>query len=198
MMSNVRSAITVGALVAVLLGPASAEDAQTVPEDKRTKAGHYLTPSEAAEMLEDPSVVFLDVRTRPEVAFLGIPERVNVNIPYLVMPEHARYDPGRQTYPMVQNMDFEIAFLDYAEEAAVEDETPIIVICRSGTRSAKAADTLFDLGYVNVYTIVDGFEGDLATDGPERGHPVLNGWKNAGLQWSYAVTPEQVYPEDRN
>jgi len=197
-MSKVFATFVGGMLVSAALGQANSEEAANVPEEKRTKAGHYLTAAEAADMLQDPSVVFVDVRSRAEVAFLGVPDRVDVNIPYLVMPQQARYDPSRRTYPMEQNPDFEIAFLDFAEEAVVEDETPIVVMCRSGTRSAKAADMLFDLGYVNVYTVIDGFEGDLAPLGPERGHPVLNGWKNAGLPWSYEIAPEQVYPGDRN
>jgi len=197
-MVKVFATLVGSALVSAVLAQANSEEATNVPEDKRTKAGHYLTAAEAAEMLQDPLVVFVDVRTRSEVAFLGMPDRVNVNIPYLVMPERARYDPLRRTYQMEPNPNFEIAFLDYAEEESVEDETPIVIMCRSGTRSAKAADMLFDLGYVNVYTVVDGFEGDLATRGPERGHPVVNGWKNAGLHWSYGISPEQVYPEDRN
>ncbi|MCE5973861.1 sulfurtransferase [Sinirhodobacter sp. WL0062] len=195
-MHRLLRTLSTGLLSVALHTPAHAEDPARVPTDKITKSGHYLTALEAAEMLRDSGVIFLDVRSRAEVAFLGIPERVNVHIPYLMLPAPANYDPTRLSYPMVFNPDFEIAFLDYADAAMIEDDTPIVVMCRSGTRSAKAADALFDLGYSNVYSIVDGYEGDLATDGPERGHPVVNGWKNAGLQWSYGISPGQAYPED--
>jgi rhodanese-related sulfurtransferase len=70
-------------------------------------------------------------------------------------------------------------------------------MCRSGTRSAKAANVLYDLGYENVYSVVDGFEGDTSKEGPAAGHRTVNGWKNAGLAWTYTIRPEQAYPPDR-
>ncbi|SNS89066.1 rhodanese-like domain-containing protein [Tropicimonas sediminicola] len=185
------------ALLVLLPGAAIAEDARNVPAKKQTKAGLYLTAVEAAEMLKDESVVLLDVRSRSELTFVGVPTRVNVHIPLMVMPEHASYNPDKQSYALESNAAFEFDFLDYAEAIELEDERPIILICRSGSRSAKAADMIYDLGFSNVYTVIDGFEGDKASDGPERGHRVLNGWKNAGLGWGYEITPEQAYPGDQ-
>lgn len=60
-------------------------------------------------------------------------------------------------------------------------------MCRSGSRSAKAANLLDQMGYKNVYTILDGFEGDKAKSGPNKGHRVVNGWKNSPLPWSYKL-----------
>jgi hypothetical protein len=62
------------------------------------------------------------------------------------------------------------------------------LICRSGDRSAAASHLLAEAGFKNVYSVVDGFEGDLATDGPKAGQRAVNGWKNAGLPWSYKST----------
>ncbi|KEO56089.1 rhodanese-like domain-containing protein [Thioclava pacifica] len=186
------------AILAVMaLAPAAFAEVTDVPANKQTKAGLYLSAPDAARMLEDPGVLFLDVRSRPELTFLGLPSRIDVNIPVMTMPQDAAYDPSLQSYRMISNPDFEFSFLDYAEAAGIEDETPIVILCRSGTRSAKAANMLYDLGYENVYTIIDGFEGDVAQDGIERGHRALNGWKNAGLEWSYQLPPEKVYPGDR-
>jgi rhodanese-related sulfurtransferase len=58
----------------------------------------------------------------------------------------------------------------------------VIFICRSGERSARAADELADFGYTTA-TVVDGFEGDL---GPDQRRSV-NGWKNAGLPWNASI-----------
>jgi hypothetical protein len=41
--------------------------------------------------------------------------------------------------------------------------------------------------------VVDGFEGDMAKDGPKAGQRVLNGWKNAGLPWSYQLDKSKMY-----
>lgn len=188
----------VGGLIAVLVStPAFAADPSQIPEKKRTKAGLYLTSVEAADMLRDDGVVLLDVRSRPEVTFVGIASRVDVHIPFMVLPQTARYDPVAKGYSLEPNSSFEFDFMDFAEATGMSEETPIVIICRSGSRSAKAANVLYELGYSNVYSVVDGFEGDKAADGPEKGHRMVNGWKNAGLEWTYAISPEQAYALDK-
>lgn len=42
---------------------------------------------------------------------------------------------------------------DEIEEEAPDKDTKIIVYCRSGQRSATAAQTLVDMGYTNVYDL---------------------------------------------
>jgi rhodanese-related sulfurtransferase len=70
----------------------------------------------------------------------------------------------------------------------------VVLICRSGDRSAKAANLLADLGYTNVHTVVDGFEGDMSPDGRRT----VNGWKNAGLPWTYKLDKSKMYFAKRN
>ena len=176
---------------------ATAAGAQDIPEAKRTKSGLYLTAAEAADVLDEPGTLFVDIRSRAEVAFLGLPTRVDVHIPYMVMPAIAMYDEQEMGYPLEINPDFPVTFKEYAAERGVTEDTPIVLICRSGTRSARAADLLTGMGYRNVYSVVDGYEGDKAKDGPHRGQRMVNGWKNAGLDWSYAIQPSQAYPADR-
>ena len=60
----------------------------------------------------------------------------------------------------------------------------LIVLCRSGTRSARATEGLAQSGFINVYTVADGFEGDPAKRGPREGHRVMKGWKNLNLSWT--------------
>ena len=69
----------------------------------------------------------------------------------------------------------------------------VILICRSGDRSARAADLLANAGYTQVYSITDGFEGDAAKDGPQAGQRIVNGWKNAGLPWTYKLEKQKMY-----
>ena len=176
---------------------ATAAAAQDIPQAKQTKNGLYLTAAEAAVLLAEPGTLFIDIRSRAEVAFLGLPTRVDVHIPYMVMPMVAMYDAEQAGYPLEMNPDFPMDFREYAAEHGVTEDTRIILICRSGTRSARAADLLTDMGYRNVYSVVDGYEGDTAKDGPQRGRRAVNGWRNAGLDWSYAITPSQAYPADR-
>ena len=75
-------------------------------------------------------------------------------------------------------------------------DAPIILMCRSGDRSAAAANLLAEAGFKNVYSVVDGYEGDLATEGPKTGQRAVNGWKNAGLPWSYKLDKAKMYHVD--
>ena len=177
--------------------PARADHAGNgLPGKKQTSLGLYLTANEAGKMLRDPEVMLVDVRSRAEVTFVGLPERANVNIPLMVLPPFPEYDPEKGHYSLEANPDFEAAFAAWAGQNGVGEETPIILICRSGSRSARAAEILRRLGYRQVWSVVDGFEGDKATAGPAKGQRVVNGWKNAGLAWSYKIRAGQVYPED--
>jgi rhodanese-related sulfurtransferase len=71
----------------------------------------------------------------------------------------------------------------------------ILVMCRPGARSAAAVDELAKAGFVNAYSIVDGFEGDkLEASGRYRnGQRIVNGWKNSGAPWTYQLDPRIVY-----
>ena len=73
-----------------------------------------------------------------------------------------------------------------------KDDT-VILMCRSGSRSAKAANMLDEAGYTKVYNLVDGYEGDKAKEGPTRGQRTVNGWKNAGLPWTYLLDKDYMY-----
>jgi rhodanese-related sulfurtransferase len=76
-------------------------------------------------------------------------------------------------------------------------DSPVVLICRSGDRSAAASNLMAEAGFKTVYTVVDGFEGDLAADGPNAGQRVVNGWKNAGLPWSYRLEKSKMYKLDK-
>ena len=69
-------------------------------------------------------------------------------------------------------------------------------MCRSGSRSSKAADLLADLGYKRVISVIDGYEGDKAKEGKFKGQRVVNGWKNNGLPWSYKLDKSKMYVQN--
>ncbi len=82
------------------------------------------------------------------------------------------------------------------EVANLEDV--ILVMCRSGGRSAIAANLLAKAGFKNVYNIIDGMEGDAVEDPGSvfQGQRMKNGWKNSGCPWTYKLTPDrQVLPK---
>jgi molybdopterin/thiamine biosynthesis adenylyltransferase/rhodanese-related sulfurtransferase len=65
-------------------------------------------------------------------------------------------------------------------EARVTDrDTPLIIHCAAGTRSAFAAKTLEEMGYTDVVSVAGGF----------------NKWKDEGRDWK---VPQSLSPEQRN
>lgn len=190
-MGNQRFFVAIPFLVAATLAWGG-----DIPDSKQTKAGLYVTAAEAVDLLKDPDVLLVDIRSRAEVAFLGLPERADKHIPYMVMPMLASFDVEKGTYQLEINPDFPSQVEAFIQARGATRDTPVILMCRSGTRSAKAADLLTDMGFTQVYSMIDGFEGDTSKDGLHKGQRRVNGWRNAGLEWSYKIRADQAYDED--
>lgn len=61
----------------------------------------------------------------------------------------------------------------------------------------QGLNALAKAGFVNVYNVIDGMEGDKVDDPGSINHGKLmkNGWKNSGAPWTYDVNPELIgYP----
>ena len=184
-------------LIALVFGlfsiNAQAVDPTTLPKVKISKMGLYLEAKEVPEFLKKhaPKVLFVDVRTIEEVLFVGSPDGLDGQASFGVM-HYDKWDKEKKTFVRNPNPDFLSQFEVFALEKGVEKTDPIVLICRSGDRSALSADLLGRYGYTNVWSVVDGFEGDMAKDGPNKGKRAVNGWKNIGLPWSYNVDQNKV------
>jgi len=165
-----------------------AETNESLPKEKQTVLGLYVTAKEAYEKWKaDPQKVkILDVRTPEEFLYVGHPAMA-WKIP--IATQSYEWDAAKGEFPMKLIPDF----VARVREAAKPDDT-ILVLCRSGGRSAIAANMLAKAGYTKAYNIVDGMEGDSVTDAASvfRGQRLVNGWKNAGCPWTYALTPERM------
>lgn len=170
-----------------------------LPAAKRTNARYYLTATTAYPLLsaQPDRVLFIDVRTRAEVAFIGMPTLVDANVPFLSLPDNASWDEEKKAFRMESNPDFVAEVGRRLAAKGLTKDDPVVVICQAGLRTAKAVDALTAAGYTLVFSIVDGFEGDIATEGPTKGQRTVNGWKNAGLPWSYTLVREKMYLPDR-
>ena len=164
---------------------------------KTTPQGLYLSAIEAFEMVRanPKGVLFVDIRSRPEVAFLGMPTVAHANIPYLTMGFMDEWDDKKGNFRLVANNDFLARFETLVQANGMSKDSPVILMCRSGSRSSKAARVLYVAGYRNVYSVTEGYEGDKAKQGPLKGQRVVNGWKNSGLPWSYKLDPDKMYWE---
>jgi rhodanese-related sulfurtransferase len=135
-----------------------------------------VDPAEAYRLLEsDPEAALIDVRTRAEWAFVGLPD--------LSMLDRPLWPIEWVAFP---NMARNPAFVDELT-ARMNGKLPtrLLFICRSGSRSMAAAQTVAaTLGAQGVAAhctnVAEGFEGDLGQDG-RRGR--TNGWKARGLPW---------------
>jgi rhodanese-related sulfurtransferase len=167
----------------------------SVPEPKRTQRGLYLTATDAYEMVRETpeKVLFIDVRTRAELQFIGMATAVDAQVPFLLEATPLQWDDASSSFKLVANQDFVAAVDKRLAQKGLARTDLVIVMCQAGGRAARAADTLTRAGYANVYTVVDGFEGDPATDGATKGLRVVNGWRNAGLPWTTRLDRAKMY-----
>lgn len=171
-------------------------DWATLPEVKRSKVALYLTPQQAYEMKrKDPQgVAFFDVRTRAEAMYVGWPGLADALVPFVEHPEiMSDWDDKRSMYKLEPNQDFVPELERRMRQLALAKDAPVVLICRSGDRSAKAQDRLQAAGFTRVYSIAEGFEGDTAKDGAQAGQRTVNGWKNGGLPWTYKLDKNRMY-----
>jgi rhodanese-related sulfurtransferase len=164
------------------------ELAANIPEAKRTSLGLYVTAKEAyGRWKADPGkVMLIDVRTPEEYIFVGHPAmawKIPVGVQAYV------WDAGKGQFPMTLLPDF----VSRVTKVAKPDDT-ILVMCRSGGRSAIAVNLLAKAGFAQVHNIVDGVEGDVVNDPDSvfQGQRLRNGWKNSGCPWTYKLTPERM------
>ncbi len=179
---HIRSLLPITAMILLLGFVATSWAETTLPEKKQTELGLYITASEAfAKWQAEPTTKILDVRTPGEYAFVGHPDMA-INIP--VKNYAGGMDPETSKPLMVLNE----KFVEEVKKQFKETDT-IMVMCRSGSRSATAINMLAKAGFKNLYSVTDGFEGDKSKDGKRT----VNGWKNAGATWTYKLDQKLAY-----
>jgi rhodanese-related sulfurtransferase len=121
-----------------------------------------LTPEEAWLLLKLRSdACLVDVRSEAERELVGA-------IPGAREVEFMRYPDWEENPDFVAQVRREVA-----------TQALVLLICRSGQRSHRAAELLRQAGYRQVYNVLEGFEG--AKDA--QGRRTLNGWRQRGLPW---------------
>lgn len=175
--------------------PAWGIDASLVPATKKTQAGLYLDAREAHAMKQQQGggALLIDIRTHAEVIYVGMPTVADAHVPFLDHPAGMPWDDKQGRFRMDPNPDFEAGIARRLAAQGLSRQDPLILICRSGDRSSRAVNQLVAAGYSKVYTVVDGFEGDAATEGPQTGQRIVNGWKNAGLPWTTKLEKGKMY-----
>jgi rhodanese-related sulfurtransferase len=65
-------------------------------------------------------------------------------------------------------------------ESKVGKDKPILLLCRSGKRSALAAEAAKKAGFTDVFNVLEGFEGEIDAQQHRGG---ADGWRHRGLPW---------------
>lgn len=127
-----------------------------------------VTPTEAyAAVTASDHAVLVDVRTRAEWAYVGVPQLDSQHQPLFV--EWQRYPDGSVNE----------SFVDELRASGVAEGAPLYFVCRSGVRSIAAAEAATAAGLGPAYNVLEGFEGPHDSEG----HRTVSGWKVAGLPW---------------
>ncbi|MBF6057432.1 rhodanese-like domain-containing protein [Thiomicrorhabdus heinhorstiae] len=166
------------------------EDKLKLPEKKFTEVHHYLSPQQTydAKMKDPKNVLLVDIRTPYELQFVGYAPLIDGNVPYITY-DYSDWDDKKKEYKRMFNSGFVGQVEDLMKKTGIDHgkNTKIIFMCRSGDRSARATDIMSKNGYSNVWSAYQGFEGDKAKSGATKGQRTVNGWKNAGLPWTYKL-----------
>ena len=159
--------------------------AMQIPQTTRASGGVVVAADESlrvddlpveevwARLRGDANAVLVDVRTRAEWAFVGLPDLAEIGkrvmtVEWQTFPDN-RVDPA-----FVERLG---GLLD---AAGVAKESDLFFICRSGGRSRMAAEAMTAAGFSRCHNVAEGFEGPL----DERRHRGGRaGWKAAGLPW---------------
>lgn len=160
-----------------------------LPTQKQTVLGLYVTAKEAYQMwqADQNKIKILDVRTPEEYVFVGHPSMA-YNIPIqLFNYKMAVQNKGPL---MIANQNF---IAEVGQKFKTSDT--LLVICRSGNRSAAAVNAMASAGFKFAYSVTDGFEGDRVKDPASSfyGKRFKNGWKNSDIPWTNQLNPQLMW-----
>jgi rhodanese-related sulfurtransferase len=143
--------------------------AQSVLEHARQEAqaaglayAGRVPPLEAWALVRTGAAVLVDVRSTEERKFVG-------HVPGSL---HVAWATGTA---LTRNPRFVREL-----EAKVGRDQVTLLLCRSGKRSALAAEAATKAGMGNVFNILEGFEGEI-NEARQRGS--ADGWRFRGLPW---------------
>ena len=114
-----------------------------------------------ARLEKDPGSVLIDVRTRAEWTFVGLPDLGKIGkrvltVEWQTSPD-SKIDAG-----------FSERLTAVLDAAGATKDLELLFICRSGARSRMAAEAMAGAGYRQCRNVADGFEGPLDAEPSSR------------------------------
>lgn len=144
-----------------------------------------ITPAEARAMKQQSgaAVVFIDVRSRVEAAMRGTAAGIDYVVPYRELAHPIRWDSARSALAMVPNPAFVSQVRAAMRAQGANTDTPILLLCASGTRAGQAAAELRRAGFARVSVIGGGLDGSAS----------LPGWRAAGQPTVASADEDQLF-----
>jgi rhodanese-related sulfurtransferase len=121
-----------------------------------------VDPDDAWALFQNGDAVIVDVRSPEERKFVG-------HVPGTLAVAWATGTALTRNPRFVKEL-----------EAKVRKDQPVLFLCRSGKRSALAAEAATKGGFTSAFNVREGFEGDIDAR-QQRG--ALGGWRKHGLPW---------------
>jgi rhodanese-related sulfurtransferase len=122
-----------------------------------------VSPATAWDLFSTQRVLLVDVRTNEERQFVGhVPGTVHV--------------PWATGTALTRNP----RFVRELENKIGGKDVVALLLCRSGKRSALAAEAASKAGLRHIFNVLEGFEGDIDAQ-QQRGK--ADGWRFRGLPW---------------
>lgn len=137
-------------------------EAQQRAAEQALKYAGSVTPEDAWALFTSGVAHLVDVRSAEERKFVG-------HVPNTL---HVAWQTGSA---LIKNP----RFLRELENK-VSKERAVLLLCRSGKRSALAAEAATAAGFNLVFNVLEGFEGDIDNNQQRGGN---GGWRQKGLPW---------------
>ena len=123
-----------------------------------------VTPAQAWALFSSGQALLVDVRTPEELKFVGqVPGSLNV------------------AWATGTSLTRNPRFVRELEAKIGDKHRRVLLLCRSGKRSALALEAARKAGFSHVSNVLEGFEGERDAQG-QRGHQ--DGWRFHGLPWT--------------
>jgi rhodanese-related sulfurtransferase len=121
-----------------------------------------LPPRDAWALVDAGLAALVDVRSAEERKFVG----------HVPQSQHVAWATGTS---LTRNPRFTREL-----ESKVKKSDVVLLLCRSGKRSALAAEAAAKAGYTSVFNVLEGFEGELDAQQHRGG---AGGWRFHALPW---------------
>ncbi|MDR7377825.1 rhodanese-related sulfurtransferase [Rhodoferax ferrireducens] len=143
--------------------PPELESARAVALSTNLPYAGGVSPAAAWRLFEAGAAQLVDVRTFEERKFVG----------HVPGSAHVAWATGTS---LTRNP----RFVRELEAKVGSKDATVLLLCRSGKRSAQAAEAAAKAGFTRVFNVLEGFEGEI--DGQQH-RGAADGWRFHSLPW---------------